>query len=364
MEEKKKQMKVLDLIEKIDNKDFGFYFFTLDTKGNPTAGIANIYEQVKTLTDLGYNAYILHEKNDYHGVHEWLGDAYANLPHVSVEEQNLNLTAIDYLIVPEIFANVMEQVKEFPCKKIVLSQSYTYILELLKIGERWDLNYGFRDVITTSDKQADHIKELFPSVNTYTIAPSIPEYFKPSVKPKKPIISILTRDQKSALKIVKTFYLQYPMYKWITFRELRGLPRKTFAEQLGESCLSVWVDDISSFGTFPLESIQCETPVIGKIPDMIPSWMEVDSAGEQIELKNNGIWTNNVLAIPSLISDFMRVWLEDSVPQDFIDGVKESKDLFTREKEIENIKNLYGAFVANRRNEFEALLNIEEQKTK
>ena len=135
MEEKKKQMKVLDLIEKIDNKDFGFYFFTLDTKGNPTAGIANIYEQVKTLTDLGYNAYILHEKNDYHGVHEWLGDAYANLPHVSVEEQNLNLTAIDYLIVPEIFANVMEQVKEFPCKKIVLSQSYTYILELLKILE-------------------------------------------------------------------------------------------------------------------------------------------------------------------------------------------------------------------------------------
>tara|TARA_R110000796_G_scaffold58413_4_gene134869 strand:+ start:22231 stop:23322 length:1092 start_codon:yes stop_codon:yes gene_type:complete len=360
-----KEEKVLELIEQINNKDFGFYFFTLDTKGNPNAGIATIYEHVKILNDLGYKASILHEKNDYHGVGEWLGEAYAQLPHISIEDQTLNLTAIDYLIVPEIFSNVMEQVKEFPCKKIVLSQSYTYILELLKIGDRWDLNYGFRDVITTSKKQADYIKSLFPSIKTHIIEPSIPEYFKPSAKLKKPIISILTRNQKSALNIVKSFYLQYPMYKWITFRELRGLPRKTFAEQLGESCLSVWVDDESSFGTFPLESIQCNTPVIGKIPDMVPEWMESeDSLPTNIKLRNNGIWTNDILAIPNLVAEFMRAWLEDSVPQEFIDGVNNSKDLFTPEKEIETIKNLYGDFVTNRKIEFETLLKIETKNEK
>lgn len=360
-----KQEKVLQLIEQINNKDFGFYFFTLDTKGNPTAGIANIYEHVKVLNDLGYKASILHEKNDYHGVGDWLGETYAALPHVSIEEQNLNLTAIDYLIIPEIFANVMEQVKEFPCKKIVLSQSYTYILELLKMTERWDLNYGFRDVITSSQKQADYIKSLFPSIKTHIVPPSIPEYFKPSGKLKKPIISILTRDQKSALKIVKAFYLKYPMYKWITFRELRGLPRKTFAEQLGESCLAVWVDDISSFGTFPLEAIQCNTPVIGKIPDMVPEWMESeDSTSNSIKLKNNGIWTNDGLAIPNLIAEFMRAWLEDSVPQEFIDGMNDSKDLFTEEKEAELIKELYTNFVSARKAEFETLLQIEEKNQK
>jgi len=360
-----KQEKVLQLIEKIDNKDFGFYFFTLDTKGNPTAGIANIYEHVKILNDLGYKASILHEKNDYHGVGDWLGESYSSLPHVSIEEQKLNLTAIDYLIIPEIFANVMEQVKEFPCKKIVLSQSYTYILELLKMTERWDLNYGFRDVITSSQKQADYIKSLFPSIKTHIVAPSIPEYFKPSEKLKKPIISILTRDQKSALKIVKAFYLRYPMYKWITFRELRGLPRKTFAEQLGESCLAVWVDDISSFGTFPLESIQCNTPVIGKIPDMVPEWMESeDSTSNSIKLKNNGIWTNDILAIPNLIAEFMRAWLEDSIPQEFIDGINDSKDLFTEEKEAELIKELYTNFVSSRKAEYETLLQIEEKNEK
>ena len=360
-----KQEKVLQFIDKIENKDFGFYFFTLDTKGNATAGVANIYEHVKVLNELGYKAHILHEKNDYHGVGDWLGEAYAELPHVSIEEQNLNLSAIDYIIIPEIFANVMEAVKEFPCKKIVFSQSYTYILELLKINERWDLNYGFRDVITTSEKQATYIKTLFPSINTHVLPPAIPEYFKPSKKLKKPIISIYTRDQKSALKIVKAFYLQFPMYKWITFRELRGLPRKTFAEQLGESCLSVWVDDISSFGTFPLESIECETPVIGKIPDMIPEWMEDESSSaNNIKLKNNGIWTNDILAMPNLIAEFMRAWLEDSVPQEFIDGINNTKGSFTSENEVESIKDLYGNFVAKRKVEFEALLQIEEKNEK
>jgi len=359
-----KQEKILEFVERIDNNDFGFYFFTLDTKGNPLAGIANIYEHVKVLNELGYKAYILHDKDDYHGVGEWLGESYAKLPHVSIEKKELNLSPIDYLIIPEIFANVMESVKDFPCKKIVLSQSYNAILELLRIGERWDFTYGFRDIITTSQKQGDYIKRLFPSVINHIIPPSIPDYFKPSNKLKKPIISILTRDQKSALRIIKSFYLQYPMYKWLSFRELRGLPRKTFAEQLGQSCLAVWVDDISSFGTFPLECIQSDTPVVGKIPDMVPDWMEDEgSTTSNIKLKNNGIWTNDILAVPTLIADYMRAWLEDSIPQEFIDGINASKDQFTEEIVNEKIKNVYGNFVQKRKEEFETLLKIEE-KTK
>ena len=42
---------------------FGIYFFTIDTKGNPTAGVANIYEHVKVLRELGYDAKILHVQN-------------------------------------------------------------------------------------------------------------------------------------------------------------------------------------------------------------------------------------------------------------------------------------------------------------
>ena len=127
-------------IEKITNKDFGLYFFTLDTKGNPTAGVANIYEHVKILRDLGFNASILHDKNDYKlredengmGIAEWLGEEYANLPHISIESQQLQVGPADFVIIPEAFASVMKQTAKFPCKRIVLLQSYEYIFEMLE----------------------------------------------------------------------------------------------------------------------------------------------------------------------------------------------------------------------------------------
>lgn len=361
MKEEQKQQ-ILEMIDKINNKDFGFYFFTLDTKGNPVASVATIYNTVMELNKLGYKAVILHEKNDYKGVGEWLGEEYTKLPHESIEAQKLNLTTLDYIIVPEIFSNVMDQVKGFPCKKIVLSQSYAYILELLGAGQRWDFNYGFKDVITTSETQAEYIRGLFGGVTTYVVPPSVPEYFKPTLKMKKPLVSIVTRNQSDALKIVKSFYLQHPLYKWVTFRELRGLPKDTFATELANSCLAVWVDDVAGFGTFPIEAMECETPIIGKIPDLVPEWMTQGTEDGKIDLKDNGVWTNNILAIPGLIAQYMKVWLEDSVPQELIDGMVESKGQYTEEKQNIKIKEVYGQLVANRLAEFESLLKEEEEK--
>jgi len=358
------------VLEKLQNKDFTLYFFTIDTKGNPTAGIANIYEHVKVLNELGYKAAILHEKNDYklkgdaagQGILDWLGEEYASLPHLSIESQTLNISPSDFIIIPEIFSSVMDQVKGFPCKKIVFSQNYDYLLELLPIGKRWNTDYGFNDVITTSEKQAAYLTTLFPSIRTHIVPVSIPSYFKTSDKPKIPVISILTRNHGDAAKIAKSFYLQYPMYKWVTFKELRGLPRKQFATELGKSCLAIWIDDPSGFGTFPVEAIECETPVIGKIPNMIPEWMETKDTDGNVMIKNNGVWTNTTLNIPELIATYLKVWLEDSVPSDLIEGIKESKGQYTEERQKEVIKNVYGELFKNREAEIEFLIkNLESQ---
>ena len=368
IEEQIKQIK--DIVKNIEDKNFNLYFFTLDTKGNPTAGIANIYEHVKLLNELGYKAAILHEKNDYkligdenaQGISNWLGDEYAKLPHVSIENQQLNITPADYIIIPEIFSNVMDQVKGFPCKKIVFSQSYDYLLELLPIGKRWNTDYGFNDVITTSEKQARYVSNLFPSIRTHVVPVSIPSYFKPSDKPKMPLVTILTRNQNDAAKIAKSFYLQYPVYKWITFRELRGLSRTKFAEELGKSCLSVWVDDSAGFGTFPLEAIECETPVIGKMPNLIPEWMETTDSEGNVSIKNNGVWTNTTINIPELIATYIKLWLEDSVPNDLTEGVLSSKGGYTPEKQKEAVKNVYFGIIENRKIELNNMIsNLEKE---
>src|ERR1035437_3648435 len=358
------------VLEKLENKDFSLYFFTLDTKGNPTAGIANIYEHVKVLNELGFKAAILHEKNDYklkgddngNGITEWLGEEYAALPHVSIESQQLNVTPAGFIIIPEIFSNVMDQVKGFPGKKIVFSQSYDYLLELLPIGKRWNTDYGFNDVITTSVKQAQYLSNLFPSIKTHIVPVSIPSYFKNSDKPKMPVVSILTRNPGDAAKIAKSFYLQYPIYKWITFKELRGLPRQVFAGELAKSCLAVWMDDTAGFGTFPLEAIECSTPVIGKMPNLIPEWMETKDEAGNLVIRNNGVWTNTTINIPELIATYMKIWLEDSVPADLINGMKETQGTYTPEKQKVALSDVYNGLVANRTVELNSILtNLEKQ---
>ncbi len=374
MEEQKKQMdeqinQLKSVIDKLETKDFSLYFFTLDTKGNPTAGIANIYEHVKVLNELGYKAAILHEKNDYklrgdengNGVADWLGEEYAQLPHISIEGQELQISPADFIIIPEIFSNIMDQVKGFPCKKIVLSQSYDYLLELLPVGKRWDIDYGFIDVITTSEKQSQYVKSLFPSIRTHVVPVSIPTYFKDSDKPKKPIVAVHTRNQGDAAKLAKSFYLQFPIYKWVTFKELRGLSREKFAAQLSESCVAVWIDDVSGFGTFPLEAIECNTPVIGKMPNMIPEWMEATDAEGNAYINNNGVWTNTTLNIPELIATYMKVWLEDSVPQDLLDGIKNTQGKYTPEKQKTTMESVYENLVYTRTNELKITLEKLEE---
>lgn len=378
MEEQKKtietqveQIKVV--LDNLQKKNFTLYFFTLDTKGNPTAGIANIYEHVKMLNELGFKAAILHEKNDYklkgddtqNSVAEWLGEEYAALPHVSIESQQLNVSPADFIVIPEIFANIMDQVKGFPCKKIVFSQSYDYLLELLPIGKRWNTDFGFNDVITTSVKQAQYLSNLFPSLNTHVVPVSIPSYFKDSSKPKIPVVSILTRNPGDAAKIAKSFYLQYPLYKWVTFKELRGLPRQQFAAELAKTCLAVWIDDTAGFGTFPLEAIECNTPVIGKMPNLIPEWMETTDEAGNLVIKNNGVWTNTTINIPELIATYMKVWLEDAVPSDLTNGIKDSQGQYTTEKQKESVETVYNGLVSNRLAELTGVLtNLESQLTK
>lgn len=355
-------------IEKIENKDFGIYFFTLDTKGNPTAGVANIYEHVKVLRDLGYNAQILHDKNDYKlredengmGIAEWLGEEYANLPHISIEAQQLQVGAADFVVIPEAFASIMKQTSTFPCKRIVFLQSFEYVFEMLEIGENWG-SFGINDVITTNNNLKLYIESIFRNLSTEVIPVSIPDYFKENEKPKIPTVSICSRDKREILKIVKVFFQKYPHYQFVSFRDMSGLPRKEFASELSKSFLGVWVDEISSFGTFPIESMKCNTPVIGKIPRMVPEWMgEMDKNGN-LNLKDNGVWTTNLNALPDIIATMVGLYLEDSLPENIVKNMEEYKTQYTQTQLVSNIESAYSNIFSRRIVE---LYTLKENKEK
>ena len=153
------------------------------------------------------------------------------------------------------------------------------------------------------------------------------------------------------------------MYKWITFKELRGLPKRKFAEELAKCCLAVWVDDQAGFGTFPLEAMECNTPVIGKMPNLIPEWMETKDGDGNIMIKNNGVWTNTTLNIPELIATYLKVWLEDAVPSELMESIKDSQGKYTSEKQEEILKNVYENIFSLKVEELKTILeNLEDKQ--
>ena len=339
--------KVEKSIQNMKDKKSKIYLLVQDTKGHAKASIAYSYRLGMTLSKQGYNMVMLHEKSDYTGVSEWLGSEYMELPHQPIEGQNLEVSPEDFIIVPELYGFVMGQITKLPCGKIVLCQSYDHMLETLQPGQTW-AQLGFYKCITTSETQKEYISNVMRGVSIDIIPPYISENFRLQSLPPKPMIAIHSREQRDTANIIKNFYIKFPQYRWITFRDMRGLTEKQFADALQDCFLSVWVDETSSFGTFPLESMKSNVPVLGLVPNLVPSWMNED----------NGLWINNKNQIVDFVADFLQNWLEDNVNEKMYESmlitVNESSTKTDFEK---NVISLFDGFLQTRLNSFEEQLN-------
>ena len=339
--------KLENSIQNMKDKNSRVYLLAQDTKGNATASIAYIYRLALALRNAGYNSIILHEVADYYGVSSWLGEEYMEIPHQSMEGQNFDVSPEDFIIIPELYGYVMSQISKLPCGKIVLSQAYDNILETLQPGETW-AQLGFFKCITTSETQKDYISKLMRNVSVDVLEPFISDvYSKPSL-PAKPIVSVLTRDQRDTINLVKSFYIKFPQYRWITFRDMRNLTEKQFADGLKDVCLSVWVDEISSYGTFPLESMKTGVPVLGLVPNIVPSWLN----------ENNGLWANNKVQIVDFVADYLQSWLEDNIDSKIYDEMENTvSSLSTKEKFDTEAVSLIEGYINTRLSSFEEQLS-------
>ena len=341
-------LKLEESIQKMRDKKSRIYFIVQDTKGNAKASIRYIYEMAMSLKNNGFNAIILHETPEYFGVTDWLGEEYmTNLDHKSIEGTNLEISPEDLIVIPEIYGFIMDQITKLPCGKIVLSQSYDYIFETLQPGQTWT-QLGFHKCITTSEKQKEYISSTMRSVSVDVIEPTISEVFEKQEFPPKTIIGVHTRDHRDTVHLIKTFYTKFPQYRWITFRDLRGLSQVEFTNAMKESFASVWIDNISSFGTFPLESMKMGIPVIGLVPNITPEWMN----------EENGIWINNQNMIVDVIADFIQNWLEDNLnPKLYEEMDVTINKLSTKEKFESEVVELFAKMIDTRADSFEAQLS-------
>jgi|GEM_PF-946929 hypothetical protein len=367
-------------IGKLKDKSFKVLFYVPDAKNNATGYISYIYQMALTLQQLGYNVKMLYQlDNEYTaeelkklnlenqpiddnrvfvGVTESLGEKYVALEHANIQNEELEVSPSDFLIIPEVYSSVMNQTKKLSCKRIVLTQNYNYLTDFIQVGVSW-ANFGITDTITSCLNQAELVNSVFPYVKTKVLTPYIPSYFYEGNEPKKLIVNIITKSQKDANKIIKPFYWKYPMYKWVSFRDLRSYPREMFADYLREGAITIWVDSDTQFGYAPLEAIKSGNIVIGKIPELIPEWMLSE---DKTQLLDNGIWFNDINSVHKIIADVIRTWINDDIPSEITDAMKETAKKYSFDEYKVNLDNLINSYINERVKEFEEVIIVAKSK--
>jgi hypothetical protein len=346
--EQDKLEKLEKSIQNMKDKKSRIYLLVQDTKGNAKASVSYIYNLGMALKGAGYNPIMLHENPDYTGVSSWMSEDFMTLlPHKAIEGENLEVAPEDFIVIPELYGFVMSQISKLPCGKIVLSQAYDYVLETLQPGQTWS-QLGFLKCITTSETQKEYLEGIMKNVSYDVLKPFISEEFMKSELPSKPIIAVHSREQRDSVNMIKSFYIKFPQYRWITFRDMRGLSQSEFANTLKDCCLSVWIDETSSYGTFPLESMKCNVPVLGLVPNMLPEWMNED----------NGIWINNKTHIVDYVADYIQNWLEDNLNPNLFESMLKTNENLSNKEEFYSVSvNLFQGYLNKRMSSFEEQLS-------
>lgn len=357
-------------IEDLRKRNFTIYFFVADCKNVPNSSMEYIYEMAKTLNNNGYNVTMLYQlENEYvddelselkrkekyidpnrtfEGVSEWMGQEYANLPHMNISKGNWSVSPSDYLFIPEAFSSLMYQTYKFnaPCRRYVILQNYNYVTDFIPLGVEWK-NYGIYDVLASTEKLANTIKGVFPYVRTKVIPPFISKCYRKPLSPHKLYVNVISRKQSDVNNLIKTFYWKYPVYKFISFKDVRNLSREEYCKTLKEGAITVWIDDDTEFGHAPLQAMRCGNIVIGKIPEIIPEWMQ-DSEG----IINNGFWSYNKETLPDILSKVIASWMQDEIPSELIDSVNETNKRYSYEEWNDSIMNFIKNDIDERVKEF------------
>jgi glycosyltransferase involved in cell wall biosynthesis len=298
MNNKENIEKLESALGRLQNSESIVYFLTYDTKNNARASVKHIYDLALTLNENGITSKILVEDKTYTGVDGWLGDKYKQLEVLTIKDDKIEINVDDTIVVPEYYGNTLQQLMNIKCIKVLLIQQKEYIYESLPIGSRFS-DFGFDRIITTTEASKKYIMEYFPESLVFIIPPIIEDIFEPITLPLKPYVAISIRDRSTHRKLISEFYLKFPQLRWITFRDMVSMPYEDFAHNLKECMVSLWVDNDSTFGTFPLESMKCGVPVVGKIPNTEPDW-----------LSENGMWTYDDNKIIEILGTYVLAWLE------------------------------------------------------
>lgn len=381
MDDKKAIERIDEAIKNLETNEFTLYFFVVDCKNVPNGCMQYIYQLAKTLSDKEYNVKMLYQlENEYTseeldelkrkekpiddsriftGVGEWLGEEYMEIKHMNISKEEWKVGPYDFLFIPEVFSSLMKQTYQYkaPCKRIAILSNYDYITEFIPTGDEWG-TYGIRDAIANTEYNTKMISSVFPYMKVKKLSPCISECFRKPIKPKKLSVNIISKRTEDVNKIMKQFYWKYPMYRFVSFNDLRGYPKDKFAEFLQDSAITIWIDNETPFGYSAVEAVRTGNIVIGKVPEHMPEWM-----GDENGLNDNGVWTYDINLIPDILSRVLGSWMQDKIPSKLYENMEKLDSLYTIEEYNVNADKIIKEYIQERIEEFKEIKNTINTKT-
>ena len=348
--------KIKASLAKIANKKSKFLFCVPESQ-SPTASVYEIYFHATVVKNMGYEVVVLVEKGDY-VVPAWVEKELTNHKHISMADPKLTVGPEDVMVIPDIYSNVMEQTKNLPCVRIGLLQSADYMTSALIPGTDWT-SFNIHDVITTSPTLKEWLETFYGigkyNIRTYNIG--IPDYFEKTDVPQKPIISVIGRNANEISKLVKLFFAKYPQYSWVTFDPMvtkskppQPMRRVDFAKRLQGNFAAVWIDRISSFGTFPLECMKAGVIPNCLKPDIMPEYMiERDETGKGVKVvEGAGVWTENFYDLPVLVGEVLVKFLDDAIKPELYETMSNIASKYSQEASEKRLVEIYNDVINQR----------------
>ncbi len=351
-------------LDNIKNKKNKVMFFVPDLGMIPSGAVYEIYFHATVVKSMGYDVKILLETSKS-AKPESVEPELMEFEHISMDTARLTVSPEDVLVIPEIFTNVMEQTKNLPCVRVVLLQSVDNAMRALLPGTDWT-SFGIKNVITTSSIMKLFLDEFFGSakfnVKTYNV--SVPDYFIKN-EMKRPVVSVFVRNEGDLERVIKLFYSKFPQFRWLTFEPMQTdskppkyLRRKDFAEKLGKNFAAIWLDRLATHAQFPLECMKVGTVPISLKPDITPEYIIQNDK----YIENSGVWTSDLYAIPALLADTLRKFLDDDLPEALFQTMDTIVSKYTPETSKSQLSEIYSGLLSERLELFQKTLDTLEPK--
>jgi len=223
----------------------------------PSGGIKRLYQHVEILNNAGFNSCILHFKKNFKP--NWF---LSNAPAAYMEE-NPAFSPNDIFVFPEGLATVMSKFIRFPCKKVVIALSHSYIFQNMPLGENWN-NYGITAVITPSKIIKDLISWSMNIKDVVQIGTTIDSHLFNYVPEMKTLqVAYIKRKDTSAEIVEKILKSKRIDFKNILFNKIENLPINVYAETLKSSEIFISTSPLEGINRSVLEAMACGCICIG-----------------------------------------------------------------------------------------------------